>query len=125
MDISTLVLNDRVIEIKHPVDDSNLGIRVVLVSLDDDKTKQIRRKFINKILELEKKGKSFRADDIEENETDLLIASMVGWEWYDADFHGEKPAFNENNARKVLTELPWFKKQISEAVSDEKAFFQS
>lgn len=125
MDISTLVLNDRVIEIKHPVDDSNLGIRVVLVSLDDDKTKQIRRKFINKRLELEKKGKSFRADDIEENETDLLIASMVGWEWYDADFHGEKPAFNENNARKVLTELPWFKKQISEAVSDEKAFFQS
>lgn len=124
MDISTLVLNDRVIEIKHPVDESNLGIRVILVSLDDDKTKQIRRKFINKRLELEKKGKSFKADDIEENETDLLIASMVGWEWYDAEFHGEKPVFNENNARKVLTELPWFKKQISEAVSDEKAFFQ-
>lgn len=125
MDISTLTPNERIIEIKHPATDENLGIRVTIVSLDDDKTKQIRRQFINKRLELEKKGKSFRADDIEENELDLLIASMTGWDWYDAEFHGEKLEFNANNVKKVFKELPWFKKQVSEAVSDEKAFFQS
>ena len=124
MDISTLTPNERIIEIKHPATDENLGIRVTIVSLDDDKTKQIRRQFINKRLELEKKGKSFRADDIEENEVDLLIASMTGWDWYDAEFHGEKLEFTTHNIKKVFRELPWFKKQVSEAVSDEKAFFQ-
>ena len=125
MDISTLTPNERIIEIKHPANEENLGIRVTIVSLNDNKTKQIRRQFINKRLELEKKGKSFKADDIEENEIDLLIASMTGWDWYDAEFHGEKLEFNENNIKKVFRELPWFKDQVSEAVSDEKAFFQS
>ena len=124
MDISTLVPNERIIEIKHPANDEKLCIRVTIVSLNDNKTKQIRRQFINKRLELEKKGKSFKADDIEENETDLLIASMTGWDWYDAEFHVEKLDFNESNIKKVFRELPWFKDQISEAVSDEKAFFQ-
>lgn len=124
MDISTLVPNERVIEIKHPVTDANIGIKVTVVSLDDEKTKQTRRRVINKRIELEKKGKNFRADDIEENEFDLIFASMTGWEWYDAEFHGEKPAFNEANVKKVLNELPWFKRQISEAIGDEKAFFQ-
>ena len=124
MDISTLIPNERVIEIKHPVTDANIGIKVTVVSLDDEKTKQTRRRVINKRIELEKKGKNFRADDIEENEFDLIFASMTGWEWYDAEFHGEKPAFNEANVKKVLAELPWFKRQISEAIGDEKAFFQ-
>ena len=127
MDISTLKPNDRIIEIKHPADENqNVGIRVTIISLTDDKMKSIRRRFINKRLELEKKGKSFKADDIEDNEIELLVASITGWEWYgEVDFNGEKPAFNENNVKKVLTELEWFKNQVAEAVGDEKAFFQS
>lgn len=126
MDISTLKPVDRIIEIKHPSDENeNIGIRVTIVSLNDEKMKSVRRRFINKRLELEKKGKSFKANDIEENELDLLMASIIGWEWYgDIDFNGEKPEFNENNVKKVLTEFEWFKNQIAEAVGDDKAFFQ-
>lgn len=125
MDISTLVPSERIIEIKHPVDEKNLGIRVKIISLNDEKMKQIRRRFINKRLELEKRGKSFRADDIENNELDLLVACITGWEWYGDDiaFEGSKPEFNENNVKKVLNSLPWFKDQVSEAVGDDKAFF--
>lgn len=127
MDISTLKPNDRIIEIKHPVNDSeNIGIRVTIISLNDEKMKSVRRRFINKRLELEKKGKSFRADDIEDNELDLLVASITGWEWYgDVEFNGSKPEFTQANVRKVLTEFEWFKNQIAEAVGDDKAFFQS
>ena len=123
MDISTLVPTDRVIEIKHPQTEQLLGIRVTIVSLNDSKLKAIRKRIVNKRLELEKRGKSFKADDIEENELDILVASVTSWEWYDAEFHGEKPVFNENNVRKVFGELPWFKDQVAEAVGDEKAFF--
>jgi len=127
MDISTLKPNDRIIEIKHPVNDSeNIGIRVTIISLNDEKMKSVRRRFINKRLELEKKGKSFRADDIEDNELDLLVASITGWEWYgDVEFNGSKPEFTQANVKKVLTEFEWFKNQIAEAVGDDKAFFQS
>ena len=127
MDISTLIPVERIIEIKHPVKDENLGIRVNIISLNDEKMKQIRRKFINKRIELEKKGKSFRADDIENNEIDLLVACITGWDWYgeDVTFNGSKPDFNEANVRNVLNTFGWFKDQISEAVGDEKAFFQS
>lgn len=127
MDISTLIPVERIIEIKHPVKDENLGIRVNIISLNDEKMKQIRRKFINKRIELEKKGKSFRADDIESNEIDLLVACITGWDWYgeDVTFNGSKPDFNEANVRNVLNTFGWFKDQISEAVGDEKAFFQS
>lgn len=127
MDISTLIPSERIIEIKHPVKDENLGIRVNIISLNDEKMKQIRRKFINKRIELEKKGKSFRADDIESNEIDLLVACITGWDWYgeDVTFNGSKPDFNEANVRNVLNTFGWFKDQVSEAVGDEKAFFQS
>ncbi len=127
MDISTLIPVERIIEIKHPVKDENLGIRVNIISLNDEKMKQIRRKFINKRIELEKKGKSFRADDIESNEIDLLVACITGWDWYgeDVTFNGSKPDFNEANVRNVLNTFGWFKDQVSEAVGDEKAFFQS
>lgn len=127
MDISTLIPSERIIEIKHPVKDENLGIRVNIISLNDEKMKQIRRRFINKRIELEKKGKSFRADDIESNEIDLLVACITGWDWYGEDitFNGSKPDFNEANVRNVLNTFAWFKDQVSEAVGDEKAFFQS
>lgn len=126
MDISTLIPSERIIEIKHPVSEQPLGVRVNIISLNDDRMKQIRRRFINKRIELEKRGKSFKADDIEANEIDLLVACITGWDWYgDITFNGSKPDFTELNVRNVLNSLSWFKDQVSEAVGDEKAFFQS
>lgn len=126
MDISTLIPSERIIEIKHPVTEQPLGIRVNIISLNDDRMKQIRRRFINKRIELEKRGKSFKADDIEANEYDLLVACITGWDWYgETTFNGSKPDFNELNVRNVLNSLSWFKDQVSEAIGDDKAFFQS
>lgn len=124
MDISTLIPTDRVIEIKHPQTEQPLGIRVTIVSLNDEKMKPIRKRIVNKRLELEKRGKNFKADEIEENELEILVGSVTSWEWYDSTFHGEIPVFNEKNVRQVFAELPWFKEQVAEAVGDEKAFFQ-
>lgn len=126
MDISNLKPVERIIQILHPVTSKELGITVSLLSLNDERMAQIRRKIQNKKIELEKRNKVFKADDLEENELDLLCASITGWSWNgDADYHGEKPVFNEKNVKDVLKELPWFKEQIVEAIGDEKAFFQS
>ena len=125
MDISNFKPTERIVEIVHPANEQELGIKVSVVSLNDSKMATVRRRIQNKRIELEKRGKTFKADELEEKELDLLLACIVGWVWEgDVDFHGEKPEFNEKNVKAVLKELPWFADQIKEAIGDEKAFFQ-
>lgn len=126
MDINSLKPAERVIEIVHPGNGEKLDIKVTILSLNDERLTTVRRRIQNKRIELEKRGKTFKADDIEENELDLLLAGITGWFWEgESSFNGEKPEFNERNVKKVLKELPWFKEQIKEAIGDEKAFFQN
>lgn len=124
MDISSIKPAERIIEILHPGTGEKLGITVSVISLNDERLNQVRRRIQNKRIDLEKRGKTFKADDIEENEFELFVATMTGWSWEgDNTFNGEKPAFNERNVKAVLKELPWFKDQVREAIGDEKAFF--
>lgn len=127
MDISDLKPAERVVEILHPATGEELGVRISLLSLEDQKLKQLKRRLTDERIRLESKGKSFKAADLEENGNEILLASVTGWEWYSQNitFHGQKPEFNRKNFLEVIGELPWFKAQIEVAISDEQAFFQT
>lgn len=125
MDLANLKPVERMIDIVHPSTGEKIGVSVTVLSINDENMAAVKRRIQNKRLELERRGKTFKADDLEENEMELLTTAITGWNWEgDVDFHGEKPAFNEKNVKAVLKELTWFKQQIMEAVGDEKAFFQ-
>jgi hypothetical protein len=125
MDLANLKPVERMIDILHPSTGEKIGVSVTVLSINDEKMAAAKRRIQNKKLELDRRGKTFKADDLEENEMELLTTAITGWNWEgDVDFHGEKPAFNEKNVKAVLKELTWFKQQIMEAVGDEKAFFQ-
>lgn len=125
MDLADIKPVERVIDILHPSTGEKIGVSVTVLSINDEKMAAAKRRIQNKKLELDRRGKTFKADDLEENEMELLTTAITGWNWEgDVDFHGEKPAFNEKNVKAVLKELTWFKQQIMEAVGDEKAFFQ-
>ena len=123
MDIASLKPSERIIEIKHPTTGDNVGIRVTLISLADEKAAKIKRQIQNKSLALASRNKRFTAEDIEENEKDLLLACVVGWDWYGADVHGKIPEFTPSNIVNIFKEFPWIKSQIAEALDDEKGFF--
>ncbi len=124
MDICELKPVERTIDIVHPKTGEALGITVNIISLNDPKIATLKRRIQNQRLDLERRGKGFKADDVEENFTNLLIAAITGWEWKDdATFHGEKPELNEKNIKEVFKELPWFKNQIADAIGDEESFF--
>lgn len=126
MDLSGLKPTERVIDIKHPGTDEDVGVKVTVLSLSDPKMKTIKRQIEARRLELARKNKTFKPAEIEDNEISLLFKAMTGWQWTgDANFQGEKPAFNLKNVKAVFTELEWFKDQVSEEVSDEQAFFTS
>ena len=125
MDLSDLKPMERFVEIVHPKTDIELGIKVSLLSINDPALKKIKRSILNEKNRLEARGKTFKAEDIEENTKKLIFAAVTGWVWdKNMTFKGDKaPEFNSKNFDEVMKELPWFSLQLEEAISDEKAFF--
>lgn len=138
MDISAVKPTNRTIEIKHPGTGQPIGLRVIIVSVEDDRLKAVKRSIMDRRLYLEQRGKTFKAEEVEENTQNLLFTATLGWEWYNPtgeegddgfdaeampDFEGEQPIFNQRNFRRVATKLSWFADQINEEIGERKAFF--
>lgn len=131
MDISTVKPVSRHIEIKHPATGEPIGVRVEVVSVDDERLTPIKRKIQDRSMYLQQRSKTFKSDEIEENTRELLWTATIGWEWYSptgeeadqATFEGNVPEFNVKNFNKVTKALPWFQSQINEEVGETKAFF--
>lgn len=130
-DLTTITPIEQTLEIVHPATGQLLGVRVALISLDDERTKRTKRTIADQRLKLEARGKNFKAVDIEDNQRTLLFACMTGWEWYEPEdgvpaptFEGEVPNFNRKSVMAVFEKLPWFADQIDEALGETKSFFE-
>lgn len=138
MELTNLKPVERVIEVTSPSSGLPIGLRVRVMSLEDDRLKRIKRQITDESLKLQARGKGFKADEIERNGRALMFAGTLGWEWYnptgaegddgyDPDampaFNGEQPAYNEKNFIALVTELTWISDQIQEAIGETKSFF--
>lgn len=140
MDLSSIKPGERTIEIEHPATGAPLGIRVGIVSLDDDRLKRLKRNITDESLKLQAKGKAFKVEELERNSKSLLFGATTRWEWYNPtgkegdegydakampDFNGEIPEYNQKNFNAVIEALPWFADQLREALEDTKGFFDN
>ena len=126
MDIGKLGVKGRVYEVAHPKTGDAIGIRVMLLSLEDDKVKRLRRQIMDRASKLQLKGKFITAVEQEANHIDLLFAAVEGWDWYgDVDFNGAKPAFNRGTFGQICEALPWFKEQLDEQISETANFISA
>lgn len=129
MELATVKPNEATLEIVHPGNGEKLGITVTLRSLDDEAMKSTKRKIQDAAIALQKKGKLFSSEEIDNNQNTLLFNAMTGWVWgkdengEEVTFNGAKPAFTQTNVLRVFNELPWFRDQISEKVGETKSFF--
>lgn len=138
-DIANIVPNGRTIEIVHPGTGEPIGLRWSILSFLDERMKGIQRKIVDERMKLEARGKALKADDLEDNTNALVFNGSTGWEWYnptgepgddgfDADaapnFRGTVPEFTRRNVFDVMTDLPWIRGQVSDAMSDEQSFFK-
>ena len=126
-DIANIKPNEHEFEITHPKTDEPIGVSVTIMSPDDPRMKSVKRKVTDFNLQKQKRGKTLKAIEIEDNEISLISAAMVSWNWHGKDvcFKGETPEFNPKNIAIVLKEHPWFKKQVSNELDDEKGFFST
>lgn len=138
MELTNLKPTDRTIEIVSPVTGQPIGIRVRVMSIEDDRLKRIKRQITDESLKLQAKNKAFKADELERNANMLMFGGTLGWEWYnptgsegdegyDANqmpaFHGEQPDYNQKNFVALVTEITWIGEQIQEAIGETKSFF--
>jgi hypothetical protein len=138
-DIQTIVPVGRTIDIVHPGTGEPIGLRWSLLSLMHESMKPIQRKIIDERMKLEQRGKSLKADDLEQNTNALCFRGSTGWEWYNptgapgdkdydpnemGSFGGEQLEFNQKNVGRVLTEISWIRGQVSDAIADEQSFFK-
>lgn len=138
MDLATLTPSERKIEIKHPVTDEPIGVRIGLVSMDDESMMKLRRQITDRSQKLAQKQKTFSAEELEQNSNDILFTAITGWEWYNPtgkegdegydpiampDFNGEVPEYTKRNLIAVNKKLAWFKRQISDELEEVKDFF--
>lgn len=138
MELTDIKPTERTVEIAHPATGAPIGVRVTIMSLDDDRLKRIKRNITDESLKLQSKGKAFKVEELERNSKGLLFGATTRWEWYnptgsegddgyDADaqakFNGEIPEYNQKNFYAVIDALPWFADQLREELEDAKGFF--
>jgi hypothetical protein len=139
-DLATIKTTDRTIEMIHPASGERVGVRVNIVSIDDERLMKVKREITDRRLYLEARGKSFKSEDIEQNKNNILFAAMTGWEWYNptgkeddegfdpdaqAVFNGTIPDFTKRNVVDVFKVIPWFSDQINEGIGETKSFFDN
>lgn len=131
MDISGIKPNERTVEIMHPGTGTPIGVRVQVMSIEDERLKRIKREFSDARFKLDQKNKALKTEDVEANDRRLLFAATLGWEWYHAEGqetpasfdNDEHPEYNQRNFTAVITKLPWFADQLREEIDETKAFF--
>lgn len=132
MDIAKRKPIEREVDIIDPADETGVfktGIRVTLMSISDERMKKIKRSIQDTRINLEKRGKTFKTDDIEENRSEICFKGMTGWSWgkddngEQATFKGEIPEFNRKNVIAIFNECEWFRNQVEVAISEEQSFF--
>ncbi|QWY83150.1 hypothetical protein [Rhizobium phage RHph_X2_24] len=124
MDIAAIKPQEALVNINHPATQEPIGVTVSLMSINDERMKIIRRQIQDRRIKLEQKGKSFKAEEIEENGYELAFRAMTGWQWEgETTFNGKKPEFEKAAVVHVFKSLPWFHEQVMDAISDEKRFF--
>lgn len=137
------------IELKHPVTKEGVGIFVTILGKDSETfrsyVKEETNARIRKNAMATRRGKEIdipTAEEAEERATDLLIICILGWRQElrkksedgktvevvknkpTITFKGQELAHNVQNARLLLTGLPWFRLQIDEAIGDIENFIQ-
>lgn len=132
MDISTIKPGDMELDIEHPSTGEFTGLRIHLISTDDDRLKKVQRKWTNLALAAsrQRRKNKLTAEQVEERGLELLATAMVKLEWLEGDdgkrasFNGEQPEASKE-ANLELLEQDWLRRQVDEALGDTAGFFES
>lgn len=117
-------------DVTHPKTGKKVGIKLEVISLNDDGMIAVKRKIGDKLLAKNQRSKLITTAESDANLRELIGRSIIGWEW-GVDEDGEQAVWNDEgpleysaaNVIKVLTALPWLQQQVNEVIESEANFF--
>jgi hypothetical protein len=122
-DIGEINPLEREIEVTNP-ENGEVMLYVTIMSPDDKRMTFAKRRIQDRQLTLHRRGKTFKPEEIEENEINLLSAAITGWRWGDGyGFEGGQPDYSPAVAQRLLKKS-FIRNQIDEQVADTESFFQ-
>lgn len=126
MELSDISFVEHEFELLHPMTDKPLKIFLTIQSLESPDVKRIERRIRDEALRLRARGKTFKAEQIDNNTIELMVAAIIGWRWENPDvtLDGEtNPTFSIKNVKSLL-QKPWVIQQIDEQLEERKNFFK-
>lgn len=128
-DLGAIKFVEREVKITHPGTGKYVGLKLTLVSVDDPSLKAERRRIADRRMYLADRGKSFKAEEIEENQFSLLNKAIRKWEWEEDEdgemgsLSGEQLEYNRASLRKLFDAAPWIKEQVTQEFTNTEDFF--
>lgn len=113
------------IEIRHPVTNEPLGMKVRVASYQSERVKKVQRKLANAALRDQKRNpkKPVTVEETEEKAFEIVAAAVLDWSGFERD--GEALACTPENVLSVIenSDLWFISEQIDKAADDQAAFF--
>ena len=125
MDISSIKVIERDIEIVNPGTKEKLGIVVTIMSPKDDRLNKLRDSIAQKQLQIQAKGKVQKIDDLNADRRKIIFAAIVRWDWGVNTWEGQKPELTPAILNDIDEKASWFVEQINEAFGELESFFTS
>lgn len=99
------------------------GIFVTLAHRDHPEVMAVARTIADKRLaSMSRRGaKALKAEDLESETLEVLVASILGWKGLEAD--GKDWPCTADNVRQLLETVPSFRRQLNRAQEDDALFF--
>lgn len=129
MDFNTIDSQSSEVVIMSPDEPVETGLVVKVVSVNDDAPKEVSDRHAKIRQNYERRGATVPTETERNMAKEVFAACIVDWTWgtgpdgEEASIGGEKPECTDENKKMMLTNFPWFYKQIIDAVRDDSRFF--
>lgn len=124
MDLQKLKpVNTTEVELIHPASGPT-GITITVASKDSPQVREVGHAIRDKRLAIaSRRGVSTapKVEDIESESLSILVAAVLGWKGLEQD--GNPFECTPENVKTLLTDCPWIRRQVDEAMGDETRFF--
>lgn len=126
MDISTLKPSNSFVPLVHPGTKEELGLVFEMRSRHADEVQEVVTKYTEKLTNRNGKRREPTPEESKQHNRQLILASIVGWEWTDPEltFEGEQPKYSRETLSKWLKDYPWMLEFFAAEFIDDGNFYK-
>lgn len=125
MELGSIQSSLRLVEIKHPKTNENIGLRVAIQPSWAEDVRRVTHDNSSQLIVANREGRDQTFEEREAASMRFFAAIIVGWDWYDATLDGEKPELSLKAIETLFKRFPWIRIQVDNEAAKDKDFFSN